>query len=384
VTDTREQPPEELVAMFRRREADVPPSPGLPANLRTRIRRRQIGRILVSSIAAMIVAVGSFAVLRTLLAEPSHGPAAAGDRERIAEGDVRGTHWSLSAWTSDTGRFCTTLRWAASPDAFGDQRGDVVSCGADPATQRPRFGVAGTGEGFSLLVAIVPTDVVALEVRGSDDEGYQRYPRPELVNGPMSWDGARFGVVPLDGEGTGTVHCIGANEDIVHPSVGFRWAEPIDLGSATVPEYVNGDSFVVVGENRSPVALIDWEEASTSKLCLWLRQTDDVDTTNSDTTNWCATVDGAAQRPLLVFSPADCGQGTWILWGTVPSDVETLDLGLDRPIETSARPGDDRARLAFGLVRERYPGSLMVTTVDARGLPRDRVWPQVSGNGCDA
>jgi hypothetical protein len=378
VTDTRQRPPEELVAMFRRRETDVSPDPQLPAGLRTRVRRRQTGRILVSSIAAVALAVGSFAVLRTLVTDPAKGPAAGRDQEPVTAGDVRGTHWSLSAWTTDGPRFCTTLRWETSLGAVGRQDGDVVACAAEPADARARFSVTGTGEGFSLLVAAVPPDVVAVEVRGSDGNGYQRYPQPELVEAP--WAGVRFGVVPLDGEGTGAVHFIGANEDIVFPSVGFRWAEPIDLASADVPDYVKGDSFVVVGEDDlSPVALIDWDETTTSKLCLWLRQP-----AERGTTSWCATDDVAAQRPLLVFTPADCDEGTWILWGTVPSDIETLDLGLPRLIETSYRPGDDRARLALGLVHERYPGSVMVTGLDADGLPRERVWPQVSGPGCDA
>jgi len=234
--------------------------------------------------------------------------------------------------------------------------------------------VTETETNVSFLVALVPADVLKVEVRS---EGPKRFSTREFVDAPIGWGDLRFAIVPLDGGGPGAVHFIGAGHDIVYGSVGFRWGELLDVTSfATVPEDGTAQvrSLELEGTRRT---LFAWREAETSKFCLYL-----ADDGARRTLSWCGTTDAIAKVPILSIGPLACDRRVGVIWGTVPSDVAAIEGnggdGFARIETIAGLPGLGNVRFVLGSLDEPYPGSVWVSFLDASGQPTDQDWLSAS------
>jgi hypothetical protein len=359
----------DLRELFRERADRIITSPVAPERVIRRGRRRQLGTVVVSSVVALTVLAGSIAGLRGLIGDrPGEGPAAAGDTI-ITTGHVSGLSWTLSA-SSQANIYCTRLRWSLDTDSY---RPSSASCGGAPVQDRATFVVTDDPEHVvSLLVALVPADVVRVEVRRSDA---RRFSTQDLADAPDGWGALRFAVMPLEGRGSGAVHFIGANEDIVYPSVGFRWGEATDITQfATVNDDAGTALIGSIQLERATRTLFAWREAETSKFCLYLTHGDG----SLDAMAWCSTVEYLEDERILSIGPLACGLRRNVLWGTVPAEVAAIE-GMGRNgftrIETIAGPRElGNVRFVLGAREEPYPGSVWIRFLDANGQRVDEDW----------
>jgi hypothetical protein len=126
---------QDLREMFGRREADVRPPQRVPMQVVRRARRRQVGTVVAGLMAGLALAVGSFAVVRSMAVStdrPSgHGsPSSARVGRQVqwyltasATGSGLGGTWRFTASHTESGRLCLVLR---SPQVNGR------SCGGLP------------------------------------------------------------------------------------------------------------------------------------------------------------------------------------------------------------------------------------------------------------
>jgi hypothetical protein len=363
----------DLRELFHERADRIVTAQGAPERVLRRGRRRQLGTVVLGSLVALTLVAGSIVSLRGLLGDrPGQGAAGETDSTIVATGDASGLSWTLSAW-NEADRYCTRLRWRLDTDSVGFRFGSA-SCGSMPAHDRATFGVTDDPEHVvSLLVALVPADVVRVEVRTEDA---QRFSTPDLADAPVEWGALRFAVVPLEGRGSGAVHFLGNGEDIVYPSVGFRWGQAPDITQfATVPGDVTAriGSIELEGNRRT---LYAWRETGTSKFCLFLGDGGG----SLEAMAWCSTAQYLEDVPILSIGPLACDRRVGVLWGTVPGDVAAIEV-LHRPgrFETIAGPpvlGD--VRFVLSPLEEPYPGSAWIRFLNADGVPTDQDWLSAS------
>lgn len=361
----------DLRTLFHERADRIVTAQSAPEQVLRRGRRRQLGTVVLSSLGALMIVSGSIVGLRDLLSDRPSGGAGGRTSAVIARGDASGLSWTLSSWIDD-GRYCTRLGWRDMRDPSRTPPGGSASCGGPPGADRATFSVNETETSASFLVALVPRDVLEVLVESEDA---QRFSTRDLVDAPPEWGALRFAVVPLEGEGPGAVHFIGAGHDIVYPSVGFRWGGELVLDAstithATMPDYVTDEigSIELEGTGRT---LFAWQEGATSKFCLFLQERG-----SSASIGWCSTAEFIEDAPILSIGPVNCQRRLGVLWGTVPADVAAIRVR-HRPslIETIAGPPKfGHVRFVLGSLEEPYPGSAGLVFLDASGKPVDQDW----------
>ena len=363
----------DLRELLQERANRIVTAPAASEQVLRRGRHHQLVTVGLSSLVALTLVAGSIVSLRGLLGgRPGHGPAGQTSTV-ISSGDAFGLHWTLSSWVDD-GRYCTRLGWSDTRDPVRTPSGESASCGGSPAGERATFSVTETESNVSFLVALVPKDVVEVVV---ENEDARRYSTRGLVDAPLEWGALRFAVVPLEGEGPGAVHFVGAGHNIVYPSVGFwRWGKALALDASNITQFATEadvtaqiGSIELEGTRRT---LFAWREAATSKFSLILGEGDG----SLKAMAWGATVDDIEEAPILSIGPLACDRRVGVLWGTVPGDVAAIEI-LHRPgrIETIAGPpkfGNERFVLAA--LEGPYPGSAWLTFLDANGRPMDQDW----------
>jgi hypothetical protein len=369
----------ELEEMFRRRETDVGPMFPLPTTTRARARTRRVA----SAFASVITIVGSvgltFAVLSSLVGGPrgtAPGSSLVGATV-LTVGVSGGMPWTLSAGLID-GMHCTEIE--VGGEISGGCWPDISD--THPTAQlEPGVYTLGQVDGpswrrFTFVIAIVPDDVAHVVVRS--DAGVARSPDPAAV--PPEWGAVSVAVVSI--EETTSVQLASAPVRVeyldsagvsAYPEESIHLLEDPDLAiSAAVPDDV---SHVIssMGEGADARSLFAWKEEGTRKFGVWLRSSGRVFVMG-------ATTEFVDHEPFLSIHRR-CGRSAGVVWGTVPSNVAVVEVGLVDPelIETIA--GADQlgdVRFVLGDFAEPYAEGAPVMYLDAAGEPIGIDWPSAT------
>jgi hypothetical protein len=372
----------ELDDMFRRRETDVRPAFGLPATAKVRVRTRRAA----TTFASVITIVGIVGLSVSVLSGHVGGqrgtvPGSSLDGATVlASGVSDGVPWTVAAGLIDD-VYCTEI----------EMGGEVSGgCWPDISDVRPsaqlEAGVHGLGqEGtpswrrFTFVIAIVPDDVARVVVRS--DAGVARSHDP--AEAPPEWGAVSVVVVPIE-ESTSVqlasapvrVRYLDGDGGSAYPDETMQLLEDPDIAQGpTVPDYVS-HRISSIGEGTDARTLFAWKEGGTPKFVVWLQVTERV-------LAMAATVEGVGNEPFL-SAHRECGRSAGVVWGTVPSNVAAIEVGLVDPdrIETTAGPsqlGD--VRFVLGSFTEPYAERAPVTFIDAAGKELGTAWPSAA-DGC--
>jgi hypothetical protein len=364
----------ELDEMFRRRETDVGPTLTLPSTTRVRVRVRRAVATAATGVAIVAVVGVSVAALSGLIGvaqRPAPGSNLASGSE-LTSGTIGGVPWTMSAGIVD-GMMCTEI------EIGGEVGGGCWPDIADAPHAQLESGVytLGPEDGpdwrrFSFVVAIVPDAVASVVVES--DAGVAR--SVELADAPEVWGPVRVAVVPIE-EGTSTllssdveVRYVGHDGDSPYPAERIGLAEALDIATTpTVPGYVSHE-ISTLGAGQDARTLLAWKEGPTPKFVMWLRHVD-------RTLVMAATADGVERAPIISIHPR-CGDSSGVVWGTVPSNVAAIEVGVIDPdritaVQGPAQLGD--VRFVLGEFVEPYPDGAPVTYLDDTGAPIRTDWP---------
>jgi hypothetical protein len=136
------------------------------------------------------------------------GSVAEGESVTLGSGTVSGDMWTLTATRDASG-----VSWNLQTDSAG------YGSSADANPAAPSVGVSDMGRGLQLAVVILPKDVrsVALDAGGSVLGDFALFPIP------AGWGDAQFAVIPLSGNGTGTVLFRDAHGNDAYPAESISW-----------------------------------------------------------------------------------------------------------------------------------------------------------------
>jgi hypothetical protein len=374
----------ELDDMFRRREADVAATFALPAATKVRARIRRVATTAVSAVTVVGIVWFSVAVLGGLVGTRREALPAGGleGATVLTRGEIDGEPWSVSAGRID-GVPCTEI-----------QMGREVTGGCWPEISETRpsaqleAGVHGVGQPdapswrrITFVVAIVPDDVARVIVRSDAGVASSRDP----VQAPQEWGSAvRVAVVPIE-ERTST-HLASAAIEVryldddgadAHPAQRIQPLEDPDVTSTSmVPDYVS-HRISAIGAGTDARSLLAWQEGDTSKFGAWLQST-------GRAFGMGATTEFVGDEPFLSIHRL-CERSTGVVWGTVPSNVAGIEVGLVAPdrIDTIAGPGQlGDVRFVLGGFTEPYAERAPITFLDAAGRPLGAAWPSAAEPGC--
>jgi hypothetical protein len=369
----------ELDEMFRRRETDVGPTFPLPATAKVRARTRRVATTLASAITFVGIVGLSFAVLSSLVGGPP-GPAPGSRLDGatvLTDGVAGGVPWTLSAGLID-GVHCTEIEmggevsggcWPSISDGHPSAQFEagVYSLGQEDTPSWRRF---------TFVVAIVPDDVARVVVRSG--AGVARAPHPAAA--PGMWGAVRVAVVPI--EETTSVQLVSTQVRVeyldgagvsAYPDESIHLLEDPDLApSPAVPDDVS-HMISSIGEGADARSLFAWKEEGTSKFAVWLRSSERA-------LVMTATTEFVGDEPFLSIH-RQCGRSAGVVWGTVPSNVAAVEVGLIDPDRIETVAGADQlgdVRFVLGDFAEPYAEGAPVTYVDAAGESIGTDWPSAT------
>jgi hypothetical protein len=369
----------ELDAMFRRRETDVQPMFPLPATAKVRGRTRRVVTTFASAIMIVGIVGLSFAVLSSLVGPRRVAvPASSLDGATLLTSGVSGgMPWTLSAGFID-GVHCTEVEmggevsggcWPGISDSYASAQleAGVSTLGQDGTPSWRRF---------TFVIAIVPNDVARVVVRS--DAGVARSPDP--TEAPQEWGMVDVAVVPI--EETTSSHLVSGPVQVqyldgdggsAYPDELIQLLENPDVAtSPTVPDYVS-HRISSIGDGEDARTLFAWKEEGTSKFATWLRSSEKV-------LGMGATVEFVGDEPFLSIHRR-CGRPAGVVWGTVPSNVAAIEVGLVDPDRIETIAGADQlgdVRFVLGDFTEPYAEGASVTYLDTAGDPIDTDWPSAT------
>ena len=369
----------ELDEMFRRRETDVGPTFGLPSTAKVRVRTRRVATTFASVITIVGIVALSVTVLRGLVGgQGGTVPGSSLDGATVlTSGMSDGVPWTVSAGLI-AGVHCTEIEMGG--EVSGGCWPDISDAG--PSSQLEAgvysFGQEGgpSGRRFTFVIAIVPDDVDRVVVRS--DAGVARSQHP--AGAPPEWGAVSVAVVPIE-EHTSVqlasapvqVQYLDGDGSSAYPDELIQLLEDPDIATGpVVPDYVS-HRISSIGEGTDARTLFAWKEGGTPKFVEWLQVSGRV-------LAMAATVEGVGNEPFLSVH-RECGRSAGVVWGTVPSNVTAVEVGLVRPdrIETIAGPsqlGD--VRFVLGGFTEPYAERAPVTFIDAAGKPLGIAWPSAA------
>jgi hypothetical protein len=373
----------ELDEMFRRRETDVRPPFTLPATAKVRVRTRRLATTFASLITVVGIVGLSIAVLSSLVGGP-RGTAPGSNLDGatvVTRGMSGGVPWTVSAGLID-GVQCTEIEMGGEvsggcwPDISvthpsAQLEGGVYSVGQDGTPSWRRF---------TFVVAIVPDDVARVDVRS--EAGLARSHDPAAA--PPEWGAVSVVVLPIE-ERTSVqlasaplqVQYLDRDGGSAYPDESIRLREDPDIATGpTVPEYVSY-RISSLGEGKEVRSLFAWKEGGTPKFVVWLQTSDRVLAMG-------ATNEFVRDEPFLSIH-RECGRSAGVVWGTVPSNVAAIEVGLVAPdrIDTIAGPGQlGDVRFVLGDFTEPYAERAPVTFIDAAGEQTGTDWPTAAESGC--
>lgn len=366
----------ELDEMFRRREADVGPTFPLPPTTKVRVRTRRVATTFASVMTIVGIVGLSIAVLSSLVGGP-RGTAAGSKLNGatvLTSGVSDGVPWTLSAGLID-GVHCTEI----------EMSGEVSGgCWPDISDTRPsaqlEVGVYSFGQEdgpswrrFTFVIAIVPDDVARVVVRS--DAGVARSHQP--AEAPEGWGPVRVAVVPIEETTSSQLVSASMHIQYLDSEGGATYANELiqlledpDIASMpTMPDDVS-QQVASLGAGTDGRTLFAWQEEGTSKFATWLRSSEGVLVI-------AATKEFVGDEPFLSLHRR-CGRSAGIVWGTVPSNVAAVEVGLVGPeridtIEGPSQLGD--VRFVLGGFTEPYAEGAPVTYIDASGKTIGTGWP---------
>ena len=369
----------ELDEMFRRRETDVGPTFTLPATTKVRVRTRRVATMFASVITSVGIVGLSIAVLSGLVGGPrGTAPGSRLDGATVLTSGVSGgVPWVLSAGLIDDVH-CTEIEmggeigggcWPDISDAHPSAQFEagVYSLGQEGTPSWRRF---------TFVIAIVPDDVARVVVRS--DAGLAR--SLESADAPQEWGTVDVAVVSIE-ETTSVqlasapvyVEYLDGSGGSAYPDGLFQLLENPDLAtSPTVPDYVS-HRISSMGDGEDARTLFAWKEEGTRKFAVWLRSSERV-------LVMAATTEFVGDEPFLSIH-RHCGRSAGIVWGTVPSNVAAVEVGLVAPDRIETLAGADQlgdVRFVLGEFTEPFAEGAPVTYLDAAGEPIGTDWPSAT------